>query len=156
MTFQHILNGLFAFVIIAMGVVALSLNDRIKRLEAVVSDGGIYAEFVKTRRVSVVNMNHREVVTLDSDRNDSSGFGDGILTVNEGQGLKDPNKQITASVQIRANAQVGGLVSAQSHRIYQTTDDGRLKLIPIHDTPSSEREPAPVEPSGSPDAPDTP
>ncbi|MGH1541651.1 MAG: hypothetical protein ACRBHB_14590 [Arenicella sp.] len=131
MKFQSIFNLLSSSIIIALVITVFNLQNRLQQTEIVVKDGGVHARFITTQQVSVLNANGLEIIKLDSDRQDSSGYGDGIVLVNEGQGLKNQAKKIQASVQIRANAQLGGMVAAQSYRLFKTMPDGRMKLEPI-------------------------
>ncbi len=137
MRFQTGLNLVFVFIILALSVTVMSLHNRLLKTEVVVKQGGIYAEFVKTKQVTVVNPNGIAVIKLESDPQGLSGFGDGLILVNEGQGIENKADKMKASVHIRANAELGGMVAAQSHRVFQQTPDGRIKLEPIHPTRAS-------------------
>lgn len=141
MQFQTGLNLVFVFIILALSVTVLSLHNRLLQTEVVVKQGGVYAEFVKTKQVTVVNPNGVEVIKLESDPQSLSGFGDGLILVNEGQGIENKVNKMKASVHIRAHAELGGMIAAQSHRIFQQTPDGRLKLEPIHQTRASATSP---------------
>lgn len=129
---QTIINVILILVTAILTTLVIHLYDRLKQTEQVVQGGGIYAEFVKTKQITVVNPNGLEVIKLESDPLDLSGYGDGLVLVNEGQGLDNQTEKLQASVQIRASSKLGGMVAAQSHRIFEKTKDGRLKLEAIH------------------------
>ena len=132
---QSLINGALILIIMALSIMILNLHNRLQQAEGLLNSGNLSVESVSAKQLTVINPNGLDVIKLTSDPQDSSGYGDGVIFVDEGQGLENQQERLTASVQIRANASVGGMVAAQSHRVFKPTEDGRLKLEPIHDLP---------------------
>ncbi len=135
MKFQTLLNIFLSVTCIVLAGLLVSHHQRLQLMERVVRDGAINARSIVARQIMIVNPNGHEVIRLESNWQDSSGYGDGIILVNEGQGLQNDVDKLKASVQIRASAQLGGMVAAQSHRFFKQTKEGLIKLEPIHDVP---------------------
>ena len=108
MGFHKIVTTVLACMVIVLCCVLFDMKTRLHTLEKTVKDGQVIAKSITTGRVTVLNPNGKEVISLQSDSQDASGYGDGIIIVNEGQGLDNEIDKLKSSVQIRAHGKVGG------------------------------------------------